>query len=148
MTLIKLKNNNLDKSFNNFIDDFFPQFPSLFGEGFYSNGFKNPAPVNIKENEKEYELELIAPGFSKEDIEINLDNNILTVSAERKAENEASKGNEIRKEFKFQSFKRSFTIDEKIDTTGIAAKYLNGVLLLNLPKKVEVKEATKQISIL
>jgi HSP20 family protein len=92
-------------------------------------------------------LEVIAPGFQKEDFKVNLDNNTLTISAEKKEETENKNEKFIRKEFKQQSFKRSFTIDENIDAESISAKYVNGVLTLNLAKKQEVKPSVKEISI-
>jgi HSP20 family protein len=92
-------------------------------------------------------LELVAPGFSKEDFKINLENDILTVSAEKKAEEKKENVKQVRSEYSFRSFKRSFTINEKIDATTIDAKYVNGVLILNLPKKAEVKASAKEIKI-
>jgi HSP20 family protein len=92
-------------------------------------------------------LEVVAPGFQKEDFKINLDNNTLTISAEKKEETENQNEKFIRKEYKQQSFKRSFTIDENVDAENISAKYVNGVLTLNLAKKQEVKPSVKEISI-
>jgi HSP20 family protein len=134
------------KSFNNLMDDFFPQLPSLFlNEPVVNLG--QIVPVNIKQDENGYVLDVIAPGFNKEDFKIHLDKNLLTISAEKQAEEENKNEKDIRKEYKYQSFKRSFTIDEKIDTEKIEAKYENGVLRLNLENKEEVKKPTKQITI-
>lgn len=143
MTVVRFKNRpNGTASFNNLLSDVFPQMPSL-----YRDEFRQAAPVNIKETEKEFIVELVVPGMNKEDFGINLEDNLLTVSAEKKEEpkNEAEKL--IRNEYKFASFKRSFTLDEKVDADAITAQYVNGVLTLNLPKKEEVKPATKKISI-
>ena len=143
MTLVRFQNRpNGFASFNNLLSDVFPQMPSL-----YKEDWKNPVPVNIRETEKEYVLELVAPGMNKEDFSIKIDNNLLTISTEKKEEavNEGEKF--VRKEFTLQSFKRSFTLDEKINADAVSAQYVNGVLTLNLPKKEEVKPATKQISI-
>jgi HSP20 family protein len=90
---------------------------------------------------------VIAPGFEKTDFKVNVDNNVLTVSAERKAQEKRQTEKQIRKEYSYRSFKRSFTIDDKIDATAIEASYVNGVLILNLPKKAEVREAAKDITI-
>jgi HSP20 family protein len=146
MTLVKFQNKPATKSFNNFMDDFFTGMPSLFGDNYASN-FNQFAPVNIKETESDFILEVVAPGLEKEDFKVDLDKNVLTISADKTAQAESNTEKLVRKEYKFQSFKRSFTIDENIDTENIVAKYLNGVLTLNLPKKAEVKEAVKQISI-
>lgn len=147
MTLVQLKNKPLDKTFNNFMDSLFTNMPSIFSDDFITPNFRQFAPVNVKENGGNYILEVVAPGFEKENFKINLDNNILTITAERKAEEENKNEKLIRKEYKFQSFKRSFTIDENVETSNINATYINGVLTLNLPKKEEVKEQAKEITI-
>jgi len=147
MTLVKLNNRPLQKSFNNLMDDFFATVPSILGDDFVAPPFRSFTPVNVKETENEYVLEVVAPGFQKEDFKINLDNNTLTVSAETKEEAENTNDKFVRKEFKQQSFSRSFTIDENIDAESISAKYVNGVLTLNLAKKQQVKQSVKEISI-
>ena len=147
MTLVRLQNKPVQKSFNNFMDDFFATVPSIFHDDFGASSFRSFTPVNVKETENDYVLEVVAPGFQKEDFKINLDNNTLTVSAEKKEETENQNEKFVRKEFKLQSFSRSFTIDENIDAENISAKYVNGVLTLNLAKKQEVKPSVKEISI-
>jgi HSP20 family protein len=147
MTLVRFKNRPVSSTFNNLMDDFLPQLPSIFQDELKGGKFNQYAPVNVKENEQAYLLELVAPGLEKEDFKVNLENNLLTVSAEKKEETENTNEKHIRREYKYQSFKRSFTVDENIDVENISAKYVNGVLTLNLPKKVEVKEAAKQIAI-
>ena len=84
--------------------------------------------------------------FEKADFKVNLEKNLLTISAEKNdVVNEKEKL--IRREYSFRSFKRSFTLDEKIDATNIEASYVNGVLTLNLPKKVAVKASATEIII-
>jgi HSP20 family protein len=146
MSIVKFKHYPASDSFNNLMDDFFPNFPSLFRDG-NGNNFTHSIPVNIIEREQEYEVEIVAPGFSKEDFKVNLEKNLLTISADKKAEEENKNEKHIRREYKYQSFKRSFTLNEKIDTENIGAKYENGVLTLNLRSKEEVKAPTKQITI-
>ena len=146
MSIVKFKHYPASKSFNNLMDDFFPQFPSLFRDDVPA-GSMQTVPVNIGKNDMGYKLEIIAPGFKKEDFTVNIENDLLTISAEKKAEEENKSEKQIRKEYKFQSFKRSFTLDEKIDTEKIEAKYDNGVLTLNLYNKAEVKAPVKQITI-
>jgi HSP20 family protein len=147
MTFVRFQNKPVQKSFNNFMDDFFATVPSIFRDDFVTPSFRSFTPVNIKETETDYVLEVVAPGFQKEDFKINLDNNTLTVSAEKKEETENQNEKFVRKEYKQQSFSRSFTIDENIDAENISAKYVNGVLTLNLAKKQEVKPSVKEISI-
>jgi HSP20 family protein len=147
MTLVTLNNRPMQKSFNNLMDDLFATVPSILGDDFVTPPFRSFTPVNVKETENDYVLEVVAPGFQKEDFKINLDNNTLTVSVETKEESENKNEKFIRKEFKQQSFSRSFTIDKNIDAESISAKYVNGVLTLNLAKKQEVKPSVKEISI-
>ena len=147
MTLVKFNNRPAGRSFNNFMDDFFAAVPSILRDDLIAPNFRSFTPVNVKETESEYVLEVVAPGFQKEDFKIDLDNNTLTVSAEKKEETEDKNEKFVRKEFKQQSFSRSFTIDEYVDAENIVAKYLNGVLTLNLAKKQPVKPSTKQITV-
>jgi HSP20 family protein len=142
MTLVKV-NNNGHKTLSSFVDEFFQGFPAGAGRD-ESFGFP---PVNIHETADAYHLELSAPGRSKEDFNLSLDNGQLTIGFDKKEETKTEDYKTIRKEFSFRSFKRSFNLDDRIDTNGIQAKYDNGVLKLYLPKKEQVKEATKQITI-
>ena len=147
MTFVTLNNRPMQKSFNNLMDDLFATIPSILRDDFVTPPFRSFTPVNVKETENDYVLEVVAPGFQKEDFKINLDNNTLTVSVEKNEETENKNEKFIRKEFKQQSFSRSFTIDKNIDAESISAKYVNGVLTLNLAKKQEVKPSVKEISI-
>lgn len=142
MTLVKV-NNNGTKTLSSFVDEFFQGFPAGLGRD-ESFGFP---PVNIHETAEAYHLELSAPGRAKEDFKLSVDNGQLTIGFEKKEETRTEEYKTVRKEFSFRSFKRSFNLDERIDTNGIQAKYESGVLKLYLPKKAEVKESAKQISI-
>jgi HSP20 family protein len=146
MTLVKF-NKPAQNGFNQLVDGFFNDFPALFNENFNNYPRKGFVPVNVKESKDAYQLEVVAPGFEKNDFRINIENDLLTVSAEKKSEVKEENEKQVRKEYSYQSFKRSFTLDEKIDASKIDAKYVNGVLSLNLPKKAEVKEAAKEITI-
>ncbi|MET0392378.1 MAG: Hsp20/alpha crystallin family protein [Chitinophagaceae bacterium] len=144
MTQVKFTRLPFEKSFNNFVDDLFSDLPVLYKSNQEWKGF---VPVNIHESANAYSVEVVAPGFDKQDFKINVDQNILTVSAEKKNEAKENTPKEIRREYNYRSFKRSFTLDEKTDAAGIEAKYVNGVLTLNLPKKEEVKTSAKEITI-
>lgn len=85
--------------------------------------------------------------MEKSDFNIKLEQNILTISAEKKEEVKNEDEKHIRKEFSYRAFKRSFTLDEKIEASGIAAKYENGILKLELPKKEELKQLPKEITV-
>jgi HSP20 family protein len=98
--------------------------------------------VNIKENPNEFVVEMAAPGMKKEDFQIEIDKNVLTIKSEFKDKTEENDGdNYTRREFSYQSFQRSFNLNQNVVDDGkIKAKYENGVLELSLPKKEEAKE--------
>ncbi|MCX6205058.1 MAG: Hsp20/alpha crystallin family protein [Bacteroidetes bacterium] len=131
---------------NNLFDELFNNIPSNWGKDF-SNQIGNPK-VNIHETTDAYHLELIAAGRNKEDFKVNIDKDLLTISFEKKENVENKDYKTIRKEFKLNSFKRSFSLDEKIKADAIEAKYENGILKLYLPKKEQVSIAPKEITIL
>ncbi|HMJ45754.1 MAG TPA: Hsp20/alpha crystallin family protein [Ferruginibacter sp.] len=145
MTLVKV-NNPISRSLDGIMKDFMNEFPSAISKTVREDVLHFP-PVNITEKTNQYLVELAAPGFEKADFNVKLEENILTISTEKKetATNEADKI--IRKEFGHKSFKRSFTIDEKINADNIVARYENGILLLELPKKEVVKPSAKEINI-
>ncbi|MGH2553202.1 MAG: Hsp20/alpha crystallin family protein [Chitinophagaceae bacterium] len=147
MTNAKFSRKPFEGTFNTFVDDLFTELPALFKTEFNNTVGKGFVPVNVKENEKSYQLEAVAPGFEKSDFKIDLDQNMLTISAEKKENVVNENEKQIRREFSFSSFKRSFTLDEKNDATNIEASYINGVLTLNLPKKETVKASATKIVI-
>jgi HSP20 family protein len=126
-------------------------FPAIFNrywdDDFFNNfmGADLPA-VNVKENKKEFKLEISAPGFEKNDIALNVENNVLTISAKKEMKNEEKGEDEkvLRQEFTSSSFYRSFTLPENIDTEHISAKEKNGVLKISLPKLEKALEDKKK----
>ena len=133
------------RTFNGLMEDLLNEFPSnaLFKDASWGS---YPS-VNITENNDGYQLEMAVPGWEKNDFKVNTDGNLLTISAEKKAEVKDENSKSIRKEFSFRSFKRSFSLDEKIDTAKINARYENGILKLDLAKKEEVKISPKEIAV-
>jgi HSP20 family protein len=127
------------------------QFPNLFDRFFendlfdwsnrnFSNTNTSIPSVNIKEDLEGFEVDMAAPGFNKEDFSIELNNNLLTISSEKKVENETKEGQQFtRREFSYQSFSRSFTLPNTVEGDKIQAKYNNGVLSVLIPKKEEAK---------
>lgn len=142
MTLVKV-NNNAHKSLSNFVDEFFQGFPAGINR---DDSFGFP-PVNIHETADAYHLELAAPGRVKEDFKLTVDNGQLVIVFEKKEETGSEDYKTIRKEFSFKPFKRSFNLDDRIEANAIQAKYENGVLKLLLPKKEQLRETAKQISV-
>src|SRR6185437_10150624 len=141
MTTLKFNQPTL-KTLDSFLDNLLNDLPVPIN----NNGFNFPA-VNICETNDNYELEFNVPGRKKEDFKITVDKNILSVSFEKKEEQKEENKQFIKREFSAQSFKRSFTLDEKINADDINAKYENGILQLTLPKKEEVKVLPKEISV-
>jgi HSP20 family protein len=105
----------------------------------------NVPPVNILETETAFEVELSAPGKTKEDFNIELDKNLLTISSEVKSEASEVKGKYSRREFTASSFKRSFTLPETVKDEEIKASYENGILKISLPKKEEALPKAKRL---
>jgi HSP20 family protein len=129
-------------------------FPSIFHDFFdrdlfdlTNTSFMNstlPA-VNIHESKDEYLVEVAAPGMNKEDFKIELENNFLVVSSEKEEKKEEEGKEYTRKEFSYQSFKRSFSLPKTIEESKIQATYKDGVLKISLPKKEETKEMPKKL---
>jgi HSP20 family protein len=145
MTLVKV-NNNISRSINGMMKELLSEFPNTIVNNYKEDGLHFP-PVNITQKPNGYLLELSAPGLEKTDFTLKVDSNLLTISADRKTAGAEENSQLIRKEFEQRSFKRSFTLDEKIDAENITAKYENGILQLELPKKEIFKPAAKEISI-
>lgn len=131
-------------------------FPRLFNDlvsasysdYFGDKTFMNIPAVNVTENDKEYEIELAAPGLSKADFQIKVVKNVLEISSEKQIKKEEDKDSIVRKEFGYSSFKRSFILPEDVHHEGIKASYSDGVLTVSVPKKEEEKEpAPKKIDI-
>jgi HSP20 family protein len=142
MVMTLVKNNFRPVHFNNVFNELFNEFPAFADKA----GLNFPT-VNLAETTDGYHVELNAPGRNKEDFKINLDNGLLTISYEKKEETKNEDVKSLRREFSFQSFKRSFSLEDKVDAANIQAKYENGLLKIYLPKKAELKEAAKQITV-
>ncbi len=127
-------------------------FPSLLEElfrpdwmgGVQNNNTLNIPLVNIRETDTSYEVELSAPGKSKEDFNIDLDENVLTISSEQKSENNSEEGRFTRREFSYSSFRRAFTLPETVNEDEIRASYENGILKISLPKREEALPKPKR----
>lgn len=146
MTHVKV-NNNLSRSLDGMMKELFNEFPTTVSKTFREDVLNFP-PVNITENANAYLVEMAAPGFEKTDFNLKLDEKLLTISTEKKEDKKAEGDKMLRREFSSKSFKRSFTVDEKIDTENISAKYENGILALTLPKKEIERAVSKEINVL
>ncbi|MCB0550447.1 MAG: Hsp20/alpha crystallin family protein [Phaeodactylibacter sp.] len=142
MTLVSVKPvirkrntfNDFDRIFDAFFNGNLPAVTHRNG-----SGLNNRPAVNVIENGGAFRIEVAAPGLEKADFQVDIDKNVLTIEVNKEfqpAEGETYK----RREFGYFGFKRSFQLPETIDTAGISATYVNGVLLVNLPKKEEAQE--------
>ncbi len=152
MTNIIKKANGRPAAFGSVVDQLFQtNFDRLFDDrlwGFKGLSTSASVPVNIRETDTTYELELVAPGLKKEDFHLNYSDHTLTVSFERgREESQKETGNWIHREYLNQSFTRSFSVDETVDPERASARYENGVLLVTLPKKEEAKRLARTIQI-
>jgi HSP20 family protein len=145
MTLLKVNGAPVKKTYSSFLDDWFNEWTS-FGRDDEAIQWKT-VPVNIHETKDAYHLELSSPGLKKEDLKINVENDVLTISYEQKEETKSEDYKTVRREFKQQSFRRSFTLNDKIDSGNIQGRYEDGILKLYIPKKAEAQAVSKKIEI-
>lgn len=152
-TIAKRQNGTSSASFGNVVDNIFQN--SL--RRFFDNNFWDAdnsltagnVPVNVRETEQQYELDVIAPGCKKEDFKINVADNVLTISLEHKQEKQSNdeKTGWVRNEYIQKSFSRSFTLDDTVDINTINASYMDGVLKLVLPKNEKARKPARHIEI-
>lgn len=142
MSLIKLNRNRLpwvSDGITNWLDT-----DVFFTDDFFSKKENLPA-MNVKENEENFELELAVPGFSKKDIEVTMDNDILCISGKNSTNAEQEEEGYTRKDFSYASFERKVQLPQSVNQEeDIQAKYKDGVLKIQLLKKGEAKEPPKK----
>lgn len=147
MTLVKWNSNgnNANPAFSNLLESFFGRDLS----DFVGRDFASTLPaVNVVETAENFTVEVAAPGLKKENFQINLNNNLLTIASKYEKTDEEVKGKYTRREFGYASFQRSFTLPSTVDSNRIEASYKDGILYVHLPKKEEAKEKpVRQINI-
>lgn len=140
MSIIKRNGNNFP-AIPALFDDLFSREMFNWGNSNYSSTSTTVPSVNIREEADSYEVEVAAPGMEKQDFNIELDGNLLTISSAKEQSNEKQQGNYTRREFSYQSFRRSFELHKDVvDEERIQARYENGLLLLSIPKKEEARQ--------
>lgn len=140
-TFSGLVDNIFQKNLNRFFDDEF--------WGFNGVTQNTSVPVNVRETDKSFEMELVAPGLKKEDFKININGDRLAVSFERQdhADQQSKEEGWLRKEYHKRSFTRLFELDDTIDAGKIAAQYRDGILHVSLPKKEGAQKVSRSIEI-
>lgn len=139
--------NNLNSlvPFAQIVDDLFGK---TFGDFSGGSVFKPQVPaLNVKNLENEYVLELAAPGLEKSDFNLQLDDNTLSISVEKQKEQSEEKDNFSRKEFSYQSFRRTLALPQNVNAEAIEARYDNGILFVHVPKVMELNKNIKSIQI-
>lgn len=145
MTLVKFNHGHKNHAVNPFFSDV---FDSILNDSFLSDKLASRVPaVNISKNEGAFYIELAAPGLKKEDFKINLDKNVLSVSADKKEEKVEEGKKFSKREYSYNSFTRSFTLPEVADYSKIEAEYTDGVLKLVVAKKEEAKVQPREIAV-
>lgn len=119
------------------VDEFFGD--DLWNRFFDDSESVTVPSVNIKEGKDDYAIEVAAPGFDKKDFRIDLNNNVLEISSEKEVKEENKDEKVMRREFRYSSFKRTFTLPDTVDTEKIKASYKDGILSISVPKKEEAK---------
>ncbi|WP_445957103.1 Hsp20/alpha crystallin family protein [Yeosuana sp.] len=144
MTLVKFNNRNRLFPWN------IAGLPSLstdefFNDDFFAEDSLMPA-MNIKDKKNDFEIEFAAPGFNKKDFEVTIDDNVLHVSGEKSQEQVENEEDFTRKEFSFNSFKRSLKLPNTVNSKkDVKATYKNGILKLSLMKKEDAKQLAKKV---
>ncbi|WP_103867500.1 Hsp20/alpha crystallin family protein [Aquimarina sp. I32.4] len=135
MSLVKFRNR---RPWGNLMTSDFFDNDNFFNNGFLSKDLNEPA-LNIKETENDFEVELAAPGFSKKDFEVTIDNGCLNISAEKSDSKEEKDKNYTRQEFSYSSFEKRLQLPDSVKEENVKAHYKDGVLSFNLIKKEEAK---------
>lgn len=145
MTLIK-RSNWPTLMNDNWLTDFVDN--NRFFDADWMKRLQEIPAVNVKEKDKEFEIELAAPGLKKDDFKITVENGILTIKAEREEEKEIKEDNFTRREFSYENFTRSFTLPESVNEEKVDAQYENGILQLKIAKKqIVVEKKPKAIAV-
>lgn len=153
MTNIIKKDNRQPATFGSVVDQIFHNNLSrVFDDAFW--GFdglqhRHQLPVNVRETDKTYEMEVIAPGLRKEDFQLHVAGDLLTVGFEQKEEKneENKKSGWLRKEYGLRSFSRSFTLDDTVNAEAASARYQDGILYVSLPKKEHAQQVSRAIQV-
>lgn len=152
-TIAKKQNGNPSVSFGSVVDNLFQNsLRRFFDDNFWETDAPlatGKVPVNVRETEHHYEMDVIAPGCRKEDFNVNIQDNLLTISFNHKEDRQEQdqKAGWVRNEYLQRSFNRTFTLDDTVDVNKINAAYTDGILRLTLPKDEKAKKLSRDIEI-
>lgn len=151
--IAKKQNGNPSVSFGNVVDNLFQNsLRRFFDDNFWESDLAMPTgnvPVNVRETEQQYELDVIAPGCRKEDFQLNIQDNLLSIAFNHKEDKQQQdkKAGWVRNEYVQRSFSRTFTLDDTVDVNQIQATYNDGILRLTLPKNEKAKKISRTVEI-
>lgn len=141
---IKSVNDEINTILNRNFDSLFPEF--VYNED-YSDLDKLSMPVELHEHDKDYCVQAELPGVKKEDLDIDIDKNHLTINAKKEEEKEENESHYKKSEFRYGEFSRTIYFPKDIDVEKTEAKLEHGILKISAPKKGEEKESTKKLTI-
>ena len=137
---------NMITPFSQWVDNFFNEEDPFFRE--MRSTWANMPAVNVRETEDSYEIEVAAPGMTREDFKVSVEHGMMSIRAERRMETEDSKDDYIRKEFNYTTFERNFNLPDDVLSDKVAAKYDNGILRITMPRKaVKVTKDARLIDV-
>ena len=129
-------------------DEFFRPWTDWYDTSNLMGRVLNVPAVNISEMKDEYQVSVAVPGMKKDDFKIDVEGNVLTISSEKEESTEDKDGQYTRREYNYSSFTRSFTLPDEVNKEKIEAKYEDGVLKINMPRKDEAKKLlAKQVPV-
>ncbi len=147
MTLVRL-NQDMFPSFNGLFDNFFSTELNDWRRNNFSQDNSTLPQVNIKETKDSFEVEMAAPGMDKDNFDIQLDHQLLTIISQKESREQVENENYTKREFNYSSFQRSFHLPDSANADEISASYREGILCISIPKKEEAKpRAAKSIAI-
>lgn len=147
MTLVKFNSDNNNKK-NALLPGFNDVFDSVFNDTFFADRLLTKVPAaNISESPDHFHLELAAPGLKKEDFKLNLERKVLSISVEQGNDEQQNQKHFTKREYSYTSFVRSFSLPDSADESGIQARYNDGILSVDIPKREEAKTVSRQIEI-
>lgn len=137
MTLVRFRNRR--RPFGSLMPSSFFNSEDFFDMPMWPARTEQPA-LNIKETDDEFQIELAAPGYSKKDFNVTIENGLLNISAEKSREETGEEENYTCREFSYDSFERSLQLPEGIEQEKVKAEYKDGILKFKLAKKEEAKK--------
>lgn len=138
---LKTVNDEINSLLNRHFDSYFPE------AAYWEDSDKFSIPVEITDNGKTYDVRAELPGIKKEDLDIDIDQNYITINAEKQEEKKEDENSYKKTEFRYGSYSRTIYFPEEIDIDKTEAKMEHGILKIDAPKKYSEKEARKKLTV-